>query len=113
MQPRYVTVSSSGSSPWQITNWDGAPPFQISFAGRANGLSSNWQLDVTLDDPSNVYPSSAGTPLIFGASQVSSGLGVTSSNVIGSILVPITAWRVTNSSTGGTITVTALQAGIG
>src|SRR5262249_8081610 len=112
MQPRYVTVTSSGSSPWQTTNWH-ITPFKITFSGRASGLRSNWQLDVTMDDPSGVYPSTAGAPLIFGASQISSALGVTSSNVIGSITVPITAWRVTNSSTGGAITVTALQAGIG
>lgn len=112
MQPRYVTVTSSGSSPWQLTNWHGSETFQISFSGRTNALSSNWQIDVTLDDPTGVYPSSAGTPLVL-ASSAFGGPAAGSSNAAGSIIVPIAAWRVTNSSTGGTVTVTVLQNGIG
>ena len=36
-----------------------------------------------------------------------------STNAIGSITQPIAAWRLTLTSTGGSATVTALQAGIG
>jgi hypothetical protein len=80
---------------------------------RTNALNSNWQLDVTLDDPFGVYPSSAG-PTIFQSSQLSAtSIAGGSSNAVGSITAPIAAWRVTNSSTGGTVTVTALQSGIG
>jgi len=112
MQPRYVTQTSSGSSPWQLTNWYGTNTFQISFSGRTTGLSSNWQLDVTLDDPSNVFPSSAGTVTVL-TSTAFGGPAPASSNASGSIIVPIAAWRLTVSSTGGTVTVTALQNGVG
>lgn len=112
MQPIYVTQTSSGSSPWKLVNWDGYPPMQIGFGIRVASLSSQYQIDVTMDDPSNTYPSSAG-PTVFSASAI--GGPVTSSqNQIASISTcPIAAWRVTNNSTGGAVTVTALQAGIG
>lgn len=110
MQPRYVTVTSSGSSPWQTVNWH-VTPVNIGFAVRTSALSSNWQLDVTMDDPGTVYASSAG-PTIFQSSQVGT-LNGGSSNAIGAVTQPIAAWRLTLSSTGGTATVTALQAGIG
>jgi hypothetical protein len=52
-----------------------------------------------MDDPTNTYPSSAG-PTIF--SSLVSG----STNAIASITFPIAAWRVTNTSTAGTVSVT-------
>lgn len=110
MQPRYLTVSSSGSSPWQLVNWH-ATPINVGFAVRVASLSSTWQLDITLDDPTGVYPSSAG-PTIFQSSQVGTISG-SSVNAIGAITQPIAAWRLTNNSSGGSVTVTALQAGIG
>jgi hypothetical protein len=111
MQPQYVTVTSSGSSPWRLTNWHATLPMNIGFGVRTSALSSNWQIDVTMDDPFGTFPSSAG-PTIFQSSQVG-GISGGSSNSIGSITTPIAAWRVTNTSTGGTVTVTALQIGIG
>ncbi|MET4384368.1 hypothetical protein ABIB73_000103 [Bradyrhizobium sp. F1.4.3] len=110
MQPRYVTISSSGSSPWQVLNWH-ATPINVGFAVRVASLSSTWQLDVTMDDPSGVYPSSAG-PTIFASSQVGTISGG-SGNAVGAVLQPIAAWRLTNNSTGGSVTATVLQAGIG
>ena len=52
-----------------------------------------------MDDLTNTYPSSAG-PTIF--SSLVSG----STNAIASITFPIAAWRVTNTSTAGTVSVT-------
>jgi len=49
----------------------------------------------------------AGRPVAVG------GPAISSSNTSGSITAPIAAWRVTNTSTGGSVTVTARQAGIG
>src|ERR1700757_4886588 len=111
MEPIYVTVTSSGSSPWKLTNWH-VRTMNIGFGVRTNGLSSNWQIDITMDDPTGVYPSSAG-PTIFQSSQTTNGIAGGSSNAVGANTTPIAAWRVTNPSTGGTVTVTALQAGIG
>jgi hypothetical protein len=114
MQPIYVTqtsTGSTGSSPWKLTNWHSDGLMNIGFGVRTSALSSNWQIDITMDDPTNTYPSSAG-PTVFQSSQVG-GISGGSSNAVGSIATPIAAWRVTNTSTSGTVTVTALQAGIG
>lgn len=110
MQPIYVTQTSSGSSPWKLVNWH-VTPINIGFAVRTTGLTSNWQIDVTMDDPTGTYPSSAG-PTVF-ASSLFGTISGGSTNGVGAITTPIAAWRVTNASTAGTVTVTALQAGIG
>jgi hypothetical protein len=111
MQPRYVTVSSSGSSPWQIVNWH-STPINIGFASLVSGLSSQYQIDVTLDDPSGVYPSSAGPTVFLSSQAAGGGIALSSVGGLGVITQPIAAWRLTNNSTGGSVTVTALQAGI-
>ena len=113
MQPIYVTQTSSGSSPWKLTNWQSNGLMHIGFASRVSGLSSQYQIDITLDDPTGVFPSSA-RPTVFQSSQAAGGgLATSSIGGIGAITQPIAAWRVTNNSTAGTVTVTALQAGIG
>jgi len=112
MQPRYVTVSSSGSSPWQLVNWH-AVPINIGFASRAASLSSQYQIDITLDDPTGTYPSSAGPTVFLSSQAAGGGIALSSLGGIGVITQPIAAWRITNHSTGGSVTVTALQAGIG
>lgn len=112
MQPIYVTVTSTGSSPWKLTNWH-AGTFNISFAARVASLSSQFQLDITFDDPTSVYPSSAGPTIFLSSQAAGGGIALSSVNAIGVITQPIAAWRVTNNSTGGTVTVTALQSGIG
>lgn len=112
MQPVYVTVSSSGSSPWRLVNWH-VTPINLGFATRVSGLSSQYQIDITLDDPSGVYPSSAGPTVFLSSQAAGGGIALSSIGGIGVITQPIAAWRVTNNSTGGSVTVTALQAGIG
>jgi len=117
--PTYITVvTSTGSSPWWITNWQGLAPFNIGLAIRAN--STSWQIDVTMDDPTGVFPSSAG-PTVFQSSQCagsgSSVVGIalasgSSGNFVGSITMPIAALRLTNNSTQAA-TMTVLQSGIG
>lgn len=112
MQPRYVTVTSSGVSAWQPVNWH-VTPINIGFASRVASLSSQYQIDVTMDDPFGTYPSSAG-PTVFLSSQCAGGgIALSSIGGIGVITQPIAAWRITNNSTGGSVTVTVLQAGIG
>jgi len=111
MQPVYATLSSSGSSPWRLTNWHVTAPMIIGFAVTVASLSSTWQIDVQLADPGNTYPSTVNT--VFQASQVG-GPAASSVNGIGSISTcPIAAWRLTNNSTGGAVHVAALQVGIG
>ncbi len=107
--PTYVTVTSSGSSPWISVDWL-ANPVNIGIAVRTSSLSSNWQVDVTMDDPFGTFPSSAG-PTTFLSSQVGTLTGG-STNAVGSILIPIAALRLTVPSTGGSATMTVLQAGV-
>lgn len=111
MQPRYVTVSSSGSSPWQPTNWDGRSPMHIGFGILTSALSSRYEIDVTMDDPTATFPSSAG-PTVFSASAIGGPI-ISSANQIGNVTTPIAAWRLTNTSTGGIVTVSWLELGIG
>jgi hypothetical protein len=112
MQPIYVTVTSSGSSPWKLVNWH-TTPINIGFASKVASLSSQYQIDITMDDPTNTYPSSAGPTVFLSSQAAGGGIALSSLGGIGVITQPIAAWRVTNNSTGGTVTVTALQAGIG
>jgi hypothetical protein len=111
MQPITVTLSSSGSSPWKLTNWHNNPPMEIGFAVTGSGLTGTVQLDVTLQDPSSVYPST--TLTVFQASQVG-GPAASSVSFVGSIsTVPIAAWRITQNASAGSVQATALQVGIG
>lgn len=113
--PAYITVSSAGSSPWYSINYHGYPPVNIGLAVRAG--STNWQIDVTMDDPfgdaGGIFNSSAG-PTVFQSSQTNGTALSGSGNSIGCILQPIAALRLTvNSTTSGVATLTVLQAGIG
>jgi hypothetical protein len=110
MQPITVTLSSSGSSPWKLTNWYSAPPMQIGFQITAASLTSNWQLDVTLSDPSSTFPSS--TITVLQASQVGGPAGSSISGVGAISTCPIAAWRLTMSSTSGAVQAVALQSGV-
>lgn len=130
MQPRYVTLSSSGSSPWFQTDW-WRNPIALGVEVVSNSTTPNWSFDVTMDDPTGLYPNptlNPGQPAgaapgqlggkvvsvfsaasLFGSSNLTST--VSSGSAIGAILQPIAAWRITQNSTSGTITATVLQAG--
>lgn len=85
---------------------------QIGFGIRVSSLSSQYQIDVTMDDPTNVFPSSAG-PTVFSASAIGGPLASSANQIASISTCPIAAWRLTNNSTGGTVTATVFQAGIG
>lgn len=113
MQPIYVTLSSSGSSPWKLTNWQIVPQ-QISFAVLSTGGSS-WSIDVTYEDATAIYPSprsSAPTAfsLLTGSSNQVVTIGTNSS------IGPIAGYRFnlnSLSSVGASVTLVVNQAGIG
>src|ERR1700761_8612864 len=104
MQPRYLTLASSGSSPWQLTNWQIAPQ-QISFTVLSTGGSS-WSVDVCYEDPSGVYPSprsSTPTPFTFLTGSANASATIGSNSSIG----PIAGYRFNlnaPSSAGATAT---------
>jgi hypothetical protein len=115
VQPRYVTLSSSGSSPWQIANWH-ATPQAISFAILSTGGSS-WSVDICFEDPSYTYKSpisSAPTPftILTGSSNQFISLAPGSSLYP----APIAGYRLNcnvPSQAGASITLVMNQSGIG
>jgi hypothetical protein len=117
MQPIYITLTSSGSSPWKVPNWH-ATPQEISFQVISAG--SSYIISATLEDPTGTYPSpNSSAPTAFtmftGSSNAIFTLG---SSVTFPIGKPIAGYQVTLnalSTLGGAtkITVVALQSGIG
>jgi hypothetical protein len=111
MQPTYVTLSSTGSSPWKVTNWH-ASQFQLAFQVISTGGSS-WFISGTLEDPTRVFPSpNSSTPTAFTLATGSSNIFVS----LGSSSVPIAAYQLTlntQSSVGATVQLVALQTGVG
>ena len=111
MQPLYITLSSSGSSPWKQTNWDGESPMQIAFAVLSTGGSS-WAIAVTYEDPTGTYPSPiSSAPTGFTLLAGSSNQFIT----IGSSMLPIAGYQFSlnvPSSAGAHVTLVALQNGI-
>jgi hypothetical protein len=110
MQPTYLTLASTGSSPWKTANWD-ATPQQIAFAVLSTGGSS-WFVSVTFEDPSLTYPSpNSSTPTGFTILTGSSNQFVT----LGSSVAPIAGYQFTlnsQSSAGARVTCAVLQSGI-
>lgn len=114
MQPRSVTLTSSGSTPWQIPNWNGLAPFNIAVTLQATTISSFYQLDWTLGDPTGVYPTPPLT--VYQTSQLPGSSTITSTQSgtqIGVITTPVGAFRLTSGSTTINATLTWLQSGIG
>lgn len=111
MQPIYVTQSSSGSSPWKVANWH-ANPQQISFTVLSTGGSS-WSVDVCYEDPTGTYRSPiSSAPTAF---TILTGNANAQTN-LGSSIGPIAGYRLNlnaPSSVGASVTLVALQAGIG
>lgn len=115
MQPRYITLSSSGSSPWQVVNWHGMPQ-QYGFTAIGNPLSSNssFSVDCTLEDPTKTYPSPISSGPIVAFSPISGS--ASSVLTVGLTSIAIAAFRLTVnalSSAGASVTLASVQAGIG
>ena len=111
MQPHYLTLSSSTSTPWQTAGWY-ATPQEISFTVLSTGGSS-WAISVTYEDPGGVYPSpvsSAPTGFTLLAGSSNQTIAVPSS------LRPIAGYRFSlnaPSSSGASVTLVTMQSGIG
>jgi hypothetical protein len=136
--PSYISLPSTGGvgstfSPWQSVD-DFRDPINLSISvinSSASALSSGAFLQFTLDDPFGLPahplappgqgpqgPSSAPFFTTFSASAFTGNLNGGSSSApittfpfVGSITVPVRAWRIANSSSAGTVIATALQAG--
>lgn len=116
MQPVYITLSSTGSSPWKLTNWQ-TTPVEMSFAVISTGGSS-WFISATLEDPTGTYPNpNSSAPTAFtiatGSSNAMFVLGSTATAPFGS---PIAAYQFTlntQSSAAAKVTLVTMQSGIG
>lgn len=116
MQPRYLTLTSTGSTPWQVVNWHTTPQ-DMSFAVISSGGSS-YSIDACLEDPSGTYPSPVSSaPTAFtiftGSSNAMFRLGSTVTFPVGA---PIAGYRLnlnSQSSAGARVTLVSMQAGIG
>src|SRR5258705_7593806 len=124
MQPIYAVLSSSGSTRWFQTDWFRGR-MQLGVSVVSGSSTPNWSLDVTMDDPTGYYPNPSLNPgtfppgsggkavtvfsaaSLFGSSNLASS--VSSASGICVINQPITAWRLTQNSTSGTVTASVLQ----
>jgi hypothetical protein len=112
VQPIYITQSSVGSTPWKLANWHATGPQQFGFAIISTGGSSG-TIDVTLEDPTLVYPNpNSSTPTAFAFAA----WGASAAFLSGFSSFAIAAYRLTmtsQSSAGAKATLVTLQSGIG
>jgi len=100
-------TGTTGSSPWTIMNWRGAPQEQISVAVEVvGGGSVTFAVEYTLDDPNNLQGGAA-FPLPIGSTI--SGTATAS----GVITQPVVALRNTITAGTGTIRTRFVQADVG
>ena len=112
MQPIYVTLTSTGSSPWKLANWQSNGLQQFGFAVLSTGGSSG-TIDIAMEDPTNVYPSpNSSLPTAFAFAT----WGASATLLTGFSSFSIAAYRIsmnTQSSVGAKVTLATVQAGIG
>jgi hypothetical protein len=112
--PIYVTLTSSGSSPWKLANVHVTSVQQFGFQVNSTG-GSNFQIDATLEDPTGVFPNpNSSSPTTFTLATASSTAATPF--VVGISSIAIAAWRLTlntPSSAGAKVTLAAIQTGVG
>jgi hypothetical protein len=120
VQPTYLSWASTGagsstpSSPWRITNWQAKAPQIHAFQVVVSSTGPNWQIDVTLDDPTGTFPNPVNAVTVWSASAIG-GPSAGTGNAIGYINNPIAAYRLTLSSTTaqGSAVLTTMVFGVG
>jgi hypothetical protein len=121
-----IGTNTVGGTPWQGVNLNRVPlsiGAAMTFSSTANSMSA--QLDITMDYPWGPFGGAGGLPAPINSPptvfQSTHWQSITSNlwdgiNVVGSVFVPIAAWRLTltsSSSSAGNVNVSAVQAGIG
>ena len=101
-----VGTNGVGAGPWIIPNWH-ISPVNIGFGTIVTG-TVNFTIQYAMQDPSGTYPSGAAIPTPFDMTDLASKTANTAANWV----APIAAWRVKINSGTGSVTVSALQAGI-
>jgi hypothetical protein len=135
-QPIYVTVTSCGTRPWQLVNWNVTPP-AFSWSVCQTSTLSSFSIEVTLDNPM-VSPLSANpqggmlgnppsaAPFVFnpyayngpyGSSATSAkATAITSAGwaPCSCLVCPIAAWRINMNTWGASspTVVTFMQQGL-
>jgi hypothetical protein len=108
-----VGTNTTGSSLWQIVNWNAYPP-NISVAVQLVTGTANFTVEHTYDDP-NILPGTGGLNLAgftFPVPWPDATLNGASASGETQINYAITAWRVTINSGTGTLSVRGMQDGI-
>ena len=121
MQPQYLSLTSTGSSPWKSANTQ-LTPQQITFAVISTGGSSYF-ISVALEDPSGAYQSpnysstvgSTGVTAFTAFTGSSNAFVTLGSSATFPVGAPITGYQFTlntQSSAGARVTCVCLQSGI-
>lgn len=122
--PILIGTSSVAGTPWVYGNtWVTPPSYSAAIAISSSLATATWEF--TLADPCNVYPypSTAVTvPSVFASTGIAAAVGSSGASLGSSATLatgihtgPITAWRVTLTSSSSTYLAvgTVLQAGVG
>lgn len=106
-----VGTNGTGSTPWQAANqW--LAPYHNSFNAVVTTVPASYSLELTLDvDPCGIK---SNAPLS-AVAAFNSGTSLVATTTSGAAIVsqPITAWRFTNVTAGGVITIQSLEGGVG
>jgi hypothetical protein len=101
-------TGNTGSSLWQIINWN-PTPINMAWVIEQRTGTSVFAIEITLDDP-NILPGTGG----LNAAGLAFPLATSISTAIGlsNFTSPFVAWRLTINSGTGTLVTRALQAGL-
>lgn len=108
-----VGTNTTGSSLWQIVNWNAYPP-NISVAVQLVSGAVTFTVEHTYDDP-NILPMTGGlnaAGFTFPVPWPDGSLNTVTTSGETQINTPITAWRVTTTAGTGTLSIRGMQDGI-
>jgi hypothetical protein len=97
-----------GSTPWQVLNWQGYSPMNVSVAVELVSGAANFTIQHTYDDPNNLLAGLL-APLAFNSPLINAA----SATIEGAYTTPILAVRLLINSGTGELRTRILQAGIG
>jgi hypothetical protein len=107
-------TGNTGSSLWQILNWN-QYPMDLTVSVELRSGASNFTVEHTYDDP-NILPGTGGlnaSGLAYPLAWPDATINGASATIESSYQVPILAFRLTTNSGTGTLVCRAIQSGLG